>query len=645
MGKITEQQQWEEDIYLIEKQDKVLGGELGVINIQAKQLANRTKYLKDQVNTINRDRTGYAPKASPAFTGIPTAPTAAAGTNNAQIATTAFVKTAIAATSAAVKTAYDKAEGALELASTKQAAPVLHSIDLSTLVPDKYYLISFTPGNGMVDGRRWQFEVRRRLYLNDTPRVPWATHPSGGFSLQASWSSNADEWGANLSYRTIDAFEFAWVNRSPLIHIGQLGRTSVEFCYLRGGSVYDVYAPNGFVVQYHTKAITGRGLTLPSPIDYDASLLPKVDIKLIRELYPVAVRHKQLTELLPNSSTQRWQSALPNELPFGTVMGFSQRSILNTNDETYSGWGMVSRTHPTDAAASVRFGINFGKFYVQQAKSETEWGKATEVVMARTLTAESLNEVTNLGVYCQTDTSLSTAARNYPETQGGTLWVSPATDGVLQEYTVNNGHKYVRSYVRSNPRGAWGVWQRVDALNLTDILIGVPIPHPLSTVPVGCLAMNGQRFDTRRYPKLAQKYPSGQLPDLRGEFIRGWDNGRGVDAGRALLSWQNDDDKQRRVDFASIDIGGFEGVFNARNIDTSQTRVFVPGEAYLVPQSRISNANGQRVYTYKMGGAESLEAIQPGNNAWYDYHISLQWGNGDQTRPRNIAFHYICLAA
>lgn len=255
--------------------------------------------------------------------------------------------------------------------------------------------------------------------------------------------------------------------------------------------------------------------------------------------------------------------------------------------------------------------------------------------------AESLNEVTNLGVYCQTDTSLSTAARDYPETQGGTLWVSPAADSVLQEYTVNNGHKYVRS----NPRGAWGAWQRVDALNLTDILIGVPIAHPLSTVPAGCLAMNGQRFDTRRYPKLAQKYPSGVLPDLRGEFIRGWDNGRGVDAGRALLNWQNDDDKQRRVDFSSTDIGGFKGAFNARNIDTSQTKVDMPGDPYLVRQSRISNANGQRVYTYKTDGVGLLGAIQPGNDTLYKYYVSLQWGNGDQTRPRNIAFHYICLAA
>ena len=69
-----------------------------------------------------------------------------------------------------------------------------------------------------------------------------------------------------------------------------------------------------------------------------------------------------------------------------------------------------------------------------------------------------------------------------------------------------------------------------DFNNLRDLFIGVPIPYPLSAVPSGCLAMNGQRFDKARYPKLAQKYPSGQLPDLRGEFIRGWDNGRNVDA-------------------------------------------------------------------------------------------------------------------
>lgn len=39
----------------------------------------------------------YAPKASPALTGNPTAPTASAGTSSTQIATTAFVTAALGA--------------------------------------------------------------------------------------------------------------------------------------------------------------------------------------------------------------------------------------------------------------------------------------------------------------------------------------------------------------------------------------------------------------------------------------------------------------------------------------------------------------------------------------------------------------------
>lgn len=42
-----------------------------------------------------QDMSSYAKNASPAFTGTPTAPTAAAGTNTTQLATTAFVKTAV----------------------------------------------------------------------------------------------------------------------------------------------------------------------------------------------------------------------------------------------------------------------------------------------------------------------------------------------------------------------------------------------------------------------------------------------------------------------------------------------------------------------------------------------------------------------
>jgi len=46
-------------------------------------------------NTGDQDLSGYAPLASPTFTGTPAAPTAAAGTNTTQLATTAFVSTAV----------------------------------------------------------------------------------------------------------------------------------------------------------------------------------------------------------------------------------------------------------------------------------------------------------------------------------------------------------------------------------------------------------------------------------------------------------------------------------------------------------------------------------------------------------------------
>ncbi|WP_244573014.1 phage tail protein [Escherichia coli] len=55
----------------------------------------------------------------------------------------------------------------------------------------------------------------------------------------------------------------------------------------------------------------------------------------------------------------------------------------------------------------------------------------------------------------------------------------------------------------------------------------MPVPWPLETPPTGWLKCNGAAFSSEMYPKLAKAYPTNKLPDLRGEFIRGWDDGRG----------------------------------------------------------------------------------------------------------------------
>ncbi|WP_394346966.1 phage tail protein [Photorhabdus khanii] len=60
--------------------------------------------------------------------------------------------------------------------------------------------------------------------------------------------------------------------------------------------------------------------------------------------------------------------------------------------------------------------------------------------------------------------------------------------------------------------------------DISNIPVGVPIPWPTTTPPAGWLQCNGADFDKSKFPKLAEAYPDGRLPDLRGEFIRGWDD-------------------------------------------------------------------------------------------------------------------------
>ncbi|EFX0166228.1 tail fiber protein [Shigella sonnei] len=66
----------------------------------------------------------------------------------------------------------------------------------------------------------------------------------------------------------------------------------------------------------------------------------------------------------------------------------------------------------------------------------------------------------------------------------------------------------------------------------TDIVssypIGAPIPWPTDTPPDGYAIMEGQTFDKSAYPKLAVAYPSGVIPDMRGQTIKGKPSGRNV---------------------------------------------------------------------------------------------------------------------
>ena len=149
--------------------------------------------------------------------------------------------------------------------------------------------------------------------------------------------------------------------------------------------------------------------------------------------------------------------------------------------------------------------------------------------------------------------------------------------------------------------------------------VGVPIPWPSATPPTGWLKCNGAAFTASQYPKLALAYPALRLPELRGEFIRGWDDGRGVDSGRSLLSSQTGMlEKHRHIIVAN------EGYDAAEEWDIG-----------VIVKSSYAQGRG-------------IDAAAPGTLiASPTLHTKGRIGNtgGAETRPRNIAFNYIVRAA
>lgn len=92
MANIVETVSYDSGVYLIATSDAVIGGTAGIANKAATNLANRTAYLKSQVDTINALTPTLAPLLSPTLTGTPKTAAPSVGDNSVQIATTAFVQ-------------------------------------------------------------------------------------------------------------------------------------------------------------------------------------------------------------------------------------------------------------------------------------------------------------------------------------------------------------------------------------------------------------------------------------------------------------------------------------------------------------------------------------------------------------------------
>ncbi|WP_193014306.1 phage tail protein [Pseudomonas sp. FME51] len=171
------------------------------------------------------------------------------------------------------------------------------------------------------------------------------------------------------------------------------------------------------------------------------------------------------------------------------------------------------------------------------------------------------------------------------------------------EITHTDGVNGWRGVVLPDKTGTLALMSDIEEAN--NIPVGSPIPWSLATAPSGYLICQGQTFNKATYPKLSIAYPSGRLPDLRADVIRGLDAGRGVDVGRQILSEQM-------------------------------------GNSLLSTNLFNDDSEVATQYEKKVGWIGSTGT---NNQGGYGIWQQIEGKNSNETRMRNIAFLYIVRAA
>jgi microcystin-dependent protein len=147
-----------------------------------------------------------------------------------------------------------------------------------------------------------------------------------------------------------------------------------------------------------------------------------------------------------------------------------------------------------------------------------------------------------------------------------------------------------------------------------------------STAPDGYLKCNGAAVSRTTYAALfaaiGTTWGAGDgsttfnLPDLRGEFLRGWDDGRGVDAGRAFASSQAGE-IQSHTHTASTGSAGAHS-------HTTPTGLAVGAGSTGLPSTGSNNT-----------------ANVSSTDGAHTHSVTINNAGGSETRPRNVALLYV----
>ena len=173
-----------------------------------------------------------------------------------------------------------------------------------------------------------------------------------------------------------------------------------------------------------------------------------------------------------------------------------------------------------------------------------------------------------------------------------------------------------------------------------ELAAGVPVGTILtfgaSTPPSGFLECNGSAISRSTYASLfsilSTTHGAGDgsstfnLPDLRGQFVRGWANTGSTDAGRVFGSTQTDQNKNHTHTTDSTTLtGGIRKISEGFGAGGSATGVFT------------KTADGNNTIT----GSSSTSPVGGVDFDGTHTHTISSSGGGTEARPTNLALMYI----
>ncbi|EIG7690416.1 tail fiber protein, partial [Escherichia coli] len=564
--------------------------------------------------TINNALALKAPLASPALTGIPTAPTAAQGTNNTQIATTAYVRAAISALVGSSPEALDTLN---ELAAALGNDPNFATTMTNALAGKQPLDATLTALAGLATG------ANKLPYFTGTDTISQTDLTSVGRDILAKTSVLAV-----IQY--LDLRELGTSGEKiPLLSTANKWSARQTF----NGGITGALTGNADTATKLKTAININGVRFDGSADININTLVSRGRVTALEANAQGTSGIQLYEAYNNGYPSTYGNVL--HLKGATAAGEGElfigwsgtsgdhapvhiRSRRDTDSANWSEWAQVYTSKDSIP------GVNAKGDQDTSGNAAT----ATKLQTACTINGVSFDGSTDITLTAAHVAAFARRATDtYADADGGVPWnaesgaynVTRSGDsyilvnfytgvGSCQTLQMKAHYRNGGLFYRSSRDGYgfeedWAEVYTSKNLPQESYPVGAPIPWPSDTVPSGYALMQGQTFDKSAYPKLAAAYPSGVIPDMRGWTIKGKPA-----SGRAVLSQEQDGIKSHThsASASSTDLG--TKTTSSFDYGTKTTSSFDYG-------TKTTNSAGNHSHNIPVGHTGAGNGVSAGFNA------------------------------